>query len=186
MPVSMPSRGTAFRGLARGTWRVAHSSTGRQVASPFPRLPCPPYTGPLVLMVRKQSICCAVGTACYATDLSPSGIYCCGNSSDCAAGPPREAVCLLGTTQCGAELGGGCCANAMDCSQDGCRIDQPQPSATDDSSMPEDTATSEATGSVTNKLGEVAPPNGGARWLATPSDATVAVLGAAWAAVVLL
>lgn len=135
---------------------------------------------------NRPSICCAVGTACYATDLSPSGIYCCGNSSDCAAGPPREAVCLLGTTQCGAELGGGCCANAMDCSQDGCRIDQPQPSATDDSSMPEDTATSEATGSVTNKLGEVAPPNGGARWLATPSDATVAVLGAAWAAVVLL
>lgn len=40
MPASMSSPGATFRGLAMGTWRAAHSSTGRQVASPFPVVSC--------------------------------------------------------------------------------------------------------------------------------------------------
>ncbi|KAH6683315.1 hypothetical protein B0J14DRAFT_647538 [Halenospora varia] len=71
---------------------------------------------------HRPNICCPVGTACFATQNTPSQVLCCNATSlhqcqDTSNGPPN---CLPGTTQCSAETGGGCCPDHTVCSPNGC------------------------------------------------------------------
>ncbi|KAM5342969.1 hypothetical protein ACJ41O_013935 [Fusarium nematophilum] len=68
----------------------------------------------------KPNLCCPPLKVCHETEWSPSGIYCCGMSDECIVSEEQPATCVANTTQCGRELGGGCCPEGTTCSPDGC------------------------------------------------------------------
>ncbi|KAK8862521.1 hypothetical protein PGQ11_008756 [Apiospora arundinis] len=116
-------------------------------------------------------ICCASPTSCYRTTFSPSGVYCCDNSTtNCEPGPVRPPVCATGLTQCDWAVGGGCCPNQTDCSIFGC-LSYDVPTAMAQSGLsPEDTAVVTVTPNVTTyKLGEIVwSSSGSSRAISNP------------------
>ncbi|RSL63930.1 hypothetical protein CEP54_004975 [Fusarium duplospermum] len=68
----------------------------------------------------KPNFCCPPLQVCHETKWSPSGIYCCAMTDECIVSEEHPATCLANTTQCGRELGGGCCPEGTTCSPDGC------------------------------------------------------------------
>ncbi|KAF5004483.1 hypothetical protein FDECE_9026 [Fusarium decemcellulare] len=68
----------------------------------------------------KPNFCCPPLQVCRKTKWSPSGIYCCAMSDECIVSEEHPATCAANTTQCGRELGGGCCPEGTTCSPDGC------------------------------------------------------------------
>ncbi|VTO84598.1 unnamed protein product [Fusarium graminearum] len=70
----------------------------------------------------RPDIYCPPLTVCHHTKtrISPSGIYCCAQSDECIVDEEHPAVCAVNTTQCGRDLGGGCCPDGTMCAPDGC------------------------------------------------------------------
>ncbi|OBS27560.1 hypothetical protein FPOA_01502 [Fusarium poae] len=70
----------------------------------------------------RPDICCSPLKVCHHTQtrFSPSGIYCCAQSDECIVDDEHPAACAVNTTQCGRDLGGGCCPDGTMCAADGC------------------------------------------------------------------
>lgn len=71
---------------------------------------------------KQKDICCPVGTACFASTFSPSGIYCAAvaDPKGCPVSQDSPPVCVASTDQCAAAVGGGCCPNGSMCAPNGC------------------------------------------------------------------
>jgi hypothetical protein len=83
---------------------------------------CPPSS--------KQNIHCPRDSGCFATDFTPSGIYCdtpppsrhdgLHNHECVIPGDQQPPSCAWGTDQCPSSLGGGCCPGNTTCAVVGC------------------------------------------------------------------
>ncbi|KAH8687865.1 hypothetical protein BGZ60DRAFT_522504 [Tricladium varicosporioides] len=104
----------------------------------------------------QPNICCPVGTACFASQNTPSQVLCCNATSlyqcqDTSNSPPK---CLSGTTQCSAETGGGCCPDHTVCSPNGCiQITGPSiiNSTATETAMPTSTSTTTLFSTITTQ-----------------------------------
>ena len=74
----------------------------------------------IIYLTLKQNFCCPFGNICFASTLSPSGVYCCGDPSKCIVSESHIPSCIAGTVACEHSMGGGCCPAGMTCSPDGC------------------------------------------------------------------
>lgn len=64
--------------------------------------------------------CCTTGETCYAIeDTGQGSVGCCPSGSSCGS---SISTCASGYTECGSELGGGCCIPGYECSGVGCRF----------------------------------------------------------------
>ncbi|KAI8964764.1 hypothetical protein F5Y11DRAFT_363402 [Daldinia sp. FL1419] len=69
---------------------------------------------------NQPNICCPVGMICYASEFSPSGVYCCAGESPCLASEAQPPRCDGRMSPCNKSIGGGCCAPNTECAAAGC------------------------------------------------------------------